>query len=275
MVELRRGSNLRKVRSGNLSVVLEAIRRVGPLSRVELTALTGLTPSTITNLVGELISYNLVYESGSAPSKGGRRRVLITLSRNAYWVGAMALRPGWVHAALLDMEAKTVAQCTERLRWGGVSEVVAGCRRAGACLLQRAQELGQQVMGFGLAVAEGGDAAGAWLMEDDHLLLQDALATAFGVPVRIEEQPRASALGEAWFGAGREADSLVFMSVDRQVRAGVVIDGRLYRGAQGRAGRLGDAESLLGPISPLFVVSSRVTMFVLAVTYHITPYAKC
>ena len=70
--------------------------------------------------------------------------------------------------------------------------------------------------------------------------LRDALEQALGVPVALENDVRAAALG-AFHWARRWSDigSLAYLSIGTGIAAGLVIDGRLYRGAQGMAGEIG------------------------------------
>lgn len=61
------------------------------------------------------------------------------------------------------------------------------------------------------------------------------------VPVVLENDANAAAYGEFWAGAGRDADSLVLMTLGTGIGGGVVLDGRIWHGAHGFAGELGHA----------------------------------
>jgi glucokinase len=63
--------------------------------------------------------------------------------------------------------------------------------------------------------------------------LTAALEDALGVPVVIENDADAAALGEACFGAGRGAERFVYVTISTGIGAGIVLDGRIYRGAGG------------------------------------------
>ena len=69
--------------------------------------------------------------------------------------------------------------------------------------------------------------------------LARSLMEAMDIPVLLEEDVRAEALGEFWFGAGQGVDSLVLLKLDRGVGAGVVLEQRPYRGVNGLAGEVG------------------------------------
>ena len=66
----------------------------------------------------------------------------------------------------------------------------------------------------------------------------DWFGEAFGVPVHLENDANAAALAEWRFGAGRGARHLIYLTMSTGVGGGLVLDGRLYRGAGG-AGEVG------------------------------------
>ena len=70
--------------------------------------------------------------------------------------------------------------------------------------------------------------------------LGDALAAALGAPVTLENDVRTAAWGAYhWAGAAEPLDSLAYLSIGTGIAAGLVLDGRLYRGAHGMAGEIG------------------------------------
>ncbi len=73
----------------------------------------------------------------------------------------------------------------------------------------------------------------------DGVPVREDLAGAFGLPFAIEHDGRAGALAEHQFGAGRGVDNLVFLTFGTGIGAGIIIGGRLYRGASGASGELG------------------------------------
>lgn len=69
--------------------------------------------------------------------------------------------------------------------------------------------------------------------------LRDALAEALGRPVHLENDADAAALAEWRFGAGRGYRDLVYLTMSTGIGAGLLLGGRLYRGALGNAGEVG------------------------------------
>ena len=105
-----------------------------------------------------------------------------------------------------------------------------------------------------LAVAGLIDAEGGRVMVSPNipafrnLALTEPLSERLGIPVSIENDASAAALGEHRFGAGRGTRHLLHATLGTGIGGGLVVDGRLYRGAQGLAGEIGHI--VLDPAGP-------------------------
>ena len=105
---MRTGTNLPRVGDYNRAVVLDAIRRRSPVSRVELAEGTGLTNQTVSNVVRRLLDEGLVQEIGQAPSQGGKRRTLLSLRADAAYAVGIHLDPDSTVAVLLDLAGRVL-----------------------------------------------------------------------------------------------------------------------------------------------------------------------
>ncbi len=79
--------------------------------------------------------------------------------------------------------------------------------------------------------------------------ITDILRSEFGVPCRLENDANAGAVAEHRYGAGRGARNMVFLTMGTGLGAGIIADGRLYRGSQGQAGEIGHVR--LTPRGPI------------------------
>ena len=73
----------------------------------------------------------------------------------------------------------------------------------------------------------------------DGVALGQLLAAAAGLPTFLENDANAGGLGEAWFGAGRGAHSLLYVNIGTGIGGAIILDGRIHRGAHGNAGEIG------------------------------------
>ena len=73
----------------------------------------------------------------------------------------------------------------------------------------------------------------------NNLPLRDELEQALHIPVIIENDANAAALGEQWRGAGRDISSMILLTLGTGVGGGIVLDKRIWHGADGMAGEIG------------------------------------
>ena len=91
----------------------------------------------------------------------------------------------------------------------------------------------------GVVDVETGTSLVAPILNLRNIPIKDALEEEFNITIKVENDARAMALGESWFGGHGEAESMVAVNIGRGVGAGVVMNGKLYHGAQGIAGEFG------------------------------------
>jgi glucokinase len=93
----------------------------------------------------------------------------------------------------------------------------------------------------GLVDAEAGIVLTAGNLDDwSRVPLRDLLEAQLQTPVVIEHDANAAALGERWRGAARNLDNFAFVALGTGIGVGIILNGRLYRGAHHAAGELGD-----------------------------------
>ena len=92
------GTNLPRVGSYNVNVVLSAVQASEGISRVEIAKQTGLTAQTVSVIVRRLIQQGIVEEGGSLPSKGGKPRTTLRINPTAAYAVGIHFDPlGRVH----------------------------------------------------------------------------------------------------------------------------------------------------------------------------------
>jgi predicted NBD/HSP70 family sugar kinase len=246
VVSGRQGVTPSTVRRHNLGVLLEQLHLDGPTSRSQLVAATGLTRSTIAELVGELVSLGVATETGRVQSSGlGRPSSVVVTDPHGAVVLAVELAVESVAVAVVGLGGTVLA--TERVaRPRGSLTPDDAVRRVVAMAGPLLDGHLDRLVGVGVAVPglvrrSDGFVHVAPNLGWDDVPLGRLLADALQVPARVEVANEADlgALGEHRRGAGRGAETMVFVSGEVGIGAGLVVDGRPMLGAAGYAGEAG------------------------------------
>ncbi|CAN7209330.1 ROK family transcriptional regulator [Variovorax sp. LjRoot84] len=239
------------VRRINRSVLLRLLRAKPGLSRARLAAESGLTKSTVSLLVRELLEDGWLREAGAAVADGlGRPSIPLQIHAGVralvgVEIAVETLRVVCVSllGELLHSEAWPLHEHAPRAVCRQVARMVAAAHR-------HLSAAGLQPSGIGVGVPGAVDDATGQVRFAPNLgwrevsllpglveaLAQEGIAD---VPVQLQNDADAAALGEYEFAGGEGEDPLVFVSCDVGVGAGVVLNDRLFTGAHGMAGEIG------------------------------------
>jgi predicted NBD/HSP70 family sugar kinase len=221
---------------GSRALIVDVVRSAVTISRGELAELTGLTQPSISNIVRDLITDGIIHEIGQAGSAHGRPRKLIAINpANRFGVG-FHLGPETLTCVAIDLTGGVVGREVVPRAPGDSGPAEWLAERFDdftACLdLPRDRIEGLAIV-TPTAVPGQPDTA-AELTE-----LRAGLTDRIGVPVLVENDAAAAALGEFWSRrvSREQAFGCVYLSTG--IGAGLVFGGALYRGASFDAGELG------------------------------------
>jgi len=224
------------------SLVLDVIRTRGPISRIELAAVTGLTPATMTNAVRHLIDQRLIMSVGHSESTGGKRRELLDVNPTTRYGLGVQLGPESVQVVVANLWGAVVGRIGVAGTAGATPGDIVRSVTSAVTELLSATSLGDGLI-EGLCVAVPGPHDETGTIVDTSSLaalegfpLGPTLEAATGLPVRLESAALLSAAGEVWTGAAADSRALAVVHLDGELGAGLAVDGRLVRGSRGRAG---------------------------------------
>ncbi|WP_327259240.1 ROK family transcriptional regulator [Streptomyces sp. NBC_01240] len=279
------GANLPTLRSHNAALVLELLRVAGErgISRLELAERTGLTPQAVSKITARLRAEGLATEAGHRASTGGKPRTVLRLVPDAGHAIGLHLDRDELTVVLVDLAGTvaesrtapldfgapadevlaTAAYAVASVRGGGVGVVssvrdggagsVSSVRDGGAGAAPAARLAGRPVLGVGVAVPGPLDHRGGVLHrvtgfpQWDGYPLRDALAARTGLPVVVDKDTNAAALGLALRVAG--AGDFAYLHLGTGLGAGLVLGGEVHRGARTGAGEFGhQTVQLDGPV---------------------------
>ena len=244
---MRIGSNIVAVKNHNRQALLQCLLD-RPCSRVELADALGVTSMTVTNLVRDLLAQGWVEEltpSAEMPRTAGRPRRQLQLRPDAGSAIGIHIGIGAFRVAVVDLigTVQTAYDGTFDLEQDS-AETVAQIAKATDQLLSdsawpRNKLLGIGVGASGLVDSERGVNVIAPSLGWQAVPLAEVLQPRFELPVFVENNVRAMALAESYFGQARAVDSLAFVFGRIGVGAGFVMQRKLFRGIAAGAGEIG------------------------------------
>jgi predicted NBD/HSP70 family sugar kinase len=240
-VTVARPAGQQTVRRHNLGLVLEQIATGHGRSRAQLAHATGLTRTTVSALVDELVATRLVSEL--APDRGSRGRPAAPLVLNPNGPAGLGIEINvdYISACVVDLTGAVRSRRTT-ITDNRLGTPAAGLRRALRLAEQVRADVDLPVAGVTLALPGLVDDNGVLrrapnLPRWEGLDAAPALSDALRLPVGVDNEANLAALAELWFGDA--LPDFMLVSGEVGVGAGVVLGGRLFRGTRGLAGELG------------------------------------
>ncbi|WP_433893290.1 ROK family transcriptional regulator [Streptomyces sp. CA-111067] len=228
----------------NLERVVRAVRLAGSLTQAEIARSTGLSAATVSNIVRELRDTGTVQVTST--SSGGRRARSVALSGDAGIVVGVDFGHSHLRVAVGNLAHQVLAEQSEPIDVDVSAEQ--GFDRAEQLVGRLVESTGigaEKVLGVGLGVPgpidmETGTLGSTAILPGwTGINPRQELADRLGVPVQVDNDANLGALGELVWGGGRGVRDLAYIKVASGVGAGLVIDGRIYRGPGGTAGEIG------------------------------------
>jgi predicted NBD/HSP70 family sugar kinase len=231
-----------QTRTFNQQLVLRAIYDRNETSRAELARLTGLTRTSVSALVGELLRDGLIEEVGTGPSTGGKAPILLRVRPDGrhtigidltepYFAGALVdLRGHIIHSVRLPLEGRDGMAAVEVVM--AVIEELAN--RNG-----RASLLGIGIGAPGIVNSRDGTIRWGVNLDWADVPLGAMVEQRYGLPAVVVNDSQAAAVAEFTFGTPPRPNNMVVVRVGRGIGSGIILDGRLYQGDGAGAGEIG------------------------------------
>ncbi|MGI8747983.1 MAG: ROK family transcriptional regulator [Deinococcus sp.] len=239
------GTNVEYAHQYNKRIVLETIRRFEAISKAELSRQTGLTTQAIGNIVEQFLDSGVVEVRGRQASKRGQPAVLLGLRPQGGYSVGLHLDRDHLSSVLLDLSGTALARF--ELEWSfptpeqALPQLIAAIEE----LLKLASVRQDQLWGVGVSLPGPIETGSGRLMSPPNFVGWNGatprswLEERLLVPIYVETDATAAAIGERWFGAGRGHLNLFYVFLGMGVGGGMLSDGLPFRGASGSAAMFG------------------------------------
>ncbi|MCC8022705.1 MAG: ROK family transcriptional regulator [Clostridiales bacterium] len=222
MREQKTGKNLGDLKRSNRSAVLQIIYRSGGISRKEIAGQLGLTPATITGITNSMLAQKLLLEQKpSVPVKpsAGRREIMLVVNSKAFAAFGVSLDRTMLKISCTDLNRRELAQASfpvaDMFGDSGkllscISDSIAKMRKD-VPAIRRVHVLGVGVGLHGLVDTRRGRSLESYGLMDPGTELAKPLSQALELPVIVNNNVSAQALGELFFSRSSDSGNLLFV----------------------------------------------------------------
>jgi predicted NBD/HSP70 family sugar kinase len=243
-------ASVRDVGRVNRALLVRHLLLTGATSRGSVGTATGLSPATVTHVVAELLDEGVVREAGQLESQGGRRRTILEVDPEAAIVFGADVSETEVVVEMFDLKLTRLGRRARPIHGRRIdpSEVVAFIEETVTALLEETPGPHRPVLGLGLGVP--GIVEHPLSLDEVTPLIHadvlgwsavtlDGLGERLGFPVLTDNGAKTTTQAESWYGAAKGTDHAIVVLIGDGAGAGIITNGRLYRGSSSSAGEWG------------------------------------
>ncbi len=234
------------IKEMNTKSILNIIRRYGPIPRIEIAEMTGLTPATITNITSELIDSNLVVEGETGDSSGGRKPIMLKMRSNYYRVIGIYIGSRRVMIITSDLlsnikHKKEIRYESENVTLDQVLEIL---DKEIYPIIKKYELKNKKIVGIGIGIhgivdSSKGNLIVAPNLGWNNVNISKIIEERYKIPVFIDNNTRTMAMGENWFGTGKNVSSFFCLNIDYGVGGSFFINDQPLNGVSFGAGEIG------------------------------------
>ncbi|RJX74239.1 ROK family protein [Vibrio sinensis] len=236
--------NVDLVKQLNGAAVYRLIDQQGPISRIQVADVSQLAPASVTKITRQLLERGLIKEVAQQASTGGRRAISLTTEVEPFHSVAVRLGRDYIQFSLYDLGGKELASQYHEFYYTTQGELVDGLLTFLKGFIQENQNIINQLIAIGIALPglvnpEHGVVEYMPNINVDNLALGDLITNTFHVECFVGNDIRGMALAEHYFGASRDCQDSILVSVHRGTGAGIIVNGQVFLGYNRNVGEIG------------------------------------
>jgi predicted NBD/HSP70 family sugar kinase len=223
--------------------ILDTIRKKGPIARAEISRLIGLNIVTVTSYIDQYIKKGVIKEVGIDVSSGGRKPTLVDLNPAAIYLIGVGLNVVDMIAVLCNLKGDIVFSVKKERPLKAGEALVQSMTTLVQELLDKSKVDTTKVHGIGIGmpgIFNRDTSTIRWpvgLLEGDlsvTVSIHGIFEEKFGIPTFVDNDANAAVFGEEWYGRGLGVQHAIYLYSGNG--CGFMINGQIYRGANGCAG---------------------------------------
>lgn len=231
-------------KNSNRQRVLNCIRLNQPISRTDIVDVIGVSKSTVTRVVEELINDSIIEEAGMGKSTAGRRPVYLKLKDDAYLCIGVNISPQKVSVSVVDLGENIISKCDfDMIKQKTIPDWFSFIEKLKKCIkttISKKNIDSINILGIGIGIPV--------VIENNQIVLFDYkqqeylkknLESEFKLPVFIDKNPNTRMFGEVWYGFGKGFKNILYVVLGEGIGLGVLSNGEVIKGNNNIAGEFG------------------------------------
>ncbi|WIG61006.1 MAG: hypothetical protein OJF49_003754 [Ktedonobacterales bacterium] len=268
---LLQGADYRTLREYNHLLVLNSVRLQGPAARVALAQQTGLSKTTVSSIIDQLLQDSLVTEGDfiDAPATGGRRPILVHFNEDLGLV--LGIEVGYTSLTLIttNLTGQVKSVWNEPFDFTTPPHTCLAMLSAAIRIFMARSELQwDHILGIGVGISAPIDSRTRSILFPlgehswEGIDIAATLSQQFEVPVYVDNNANLAAVSEGRYGVGVPFSDFVYITINQGIGCGLIRNQQIYRGAMGAAGEIGHLQLL--DDGPLCICGKRGCLETLA-----------
>lgn len=234
-------NHLKMIRSNNTLKILKTLLQSEPLSRIDISKITGLSPTTVTSIIEKLMKNGWLYEGDEGISNGGRKPIMLKINRNSRYILTVQITGKFIKGAIYNLEPTEVFRIEKKVTRLGKAiidvlyEVTDG-------LVEHTKAGQLDVLALcinvpGAVNVKAGLLVFATDLELENVRFKEMLERRYNMDVYVQNDANLAALAEKTYGIAKNENMMIY--IKDLGGAGIIINGEIYLGFNGVAGELG------------------------------------
>ena len=236
--------NVDLVKQLNSAAVYRLIDQQGPISRIQVADVSQLAPASVTKITRQLLERGLIKEVAQQASTGGRRAISLTTEVEPFHSVAVRLGRDYIQFSLYNLGGKELVSEYHEFFYTTQEDLVDGLTSHLKSFIQSNQTVINQLIAIGVALPglvnpETGVVEYMPNISIDNLALAELIENTFHVQCFVGNDVRGMALAEHYFGASKDCQDSILVSVHRGTGAGIIVNGQVFLGFNRNVGEIG------------------------------------